>query len=181
LLYYRDGIATTVSVERWDKTIALKNNGKVDASNDADMPTQIMVGLTPFFFTRAPAPTVAVVGYGSGVTVGAVTQANTGPIDVVELEPAVVEASHFFDHVNHAPTRDPRVRLHIGDGRNFLFQSPDRFDVIISEPSNPWITGVSNLFTAEYWHMAHGRLAPGGVFCQWAQLYEMSPLHIKTI
>src|SRR5262249_46644129 len=181
LLYYNDGLATTVSVERWDKTIALKNNGKVDASNDADMPTQIMVGLMPFFFTRAPSPNLAIVGFGSGVTVGAATQAPAGRIDVVELEKSVVEASHFFDGVNQAPLRDPRVHLHIGDGRNFLFQTEAKFDVIISEPSNPWITGVSNLFTREHWHRARSRLAPGGVFCQWAQLYEMSPLHIKSI
>jgi hypothetical protein len=73
------------------------------------------------------------------------------------------------------------VRIHVGDGRNFLAQSQARFDVIISEPSNPWITGVSNLFTREYWALAHKRLAPHGVFCQWAQLYEMSSSHIKTI
>ncbi|HJZ85844.1 MAG TPA: fused MFS/spermidine synthase [Polyangia bacterium] len=181
LLYYKDGTATTVSVERWGKTFALKNNGKVDASSGDDMPTQIMVGLLPFFFTQPRAPSVAVIGYGSGVTVGAVTQAPTGRIDVVELEPAVVTAARWFDGVNHQPLTDSRVRLHIGDGRNFLLTTRAHFDVIISEPSNPWITGVSNLFTREYWRMAKERLAPGGVFCQWAQLYEMSPLHIKTI
>ena len=181
LLYYKDGIATTVSVERFGKHTALKNNGKVDASNGDDMPTQIMVGLMPFFFTQTPHPTVAVVGYGSGVTAGATTQSGASRIDVVELEPAVVEGARFFTDVNHDPPHNPRVHIHIGDGRNFLAQTRDKFDVVISEPSNPWITGVSNLFTAEYWHMAHARLAPGGVFCQWAQLYEMSPTHIKTI
>src|SRR6185295_17319591 len=75
LLYYKDGMATTVSVEKWGKTVALKNNGKVDASSGDDMPTQIMVGLMPFFFARAPDPSVAIIGFGSGVTVGATTQA----------------------------------------------------------------------------------------------------------
>jgi spermidine synthase len=181
LLYYKDGIATTVSVERFGKHTALKNNGKVDASNGDDMPTQIMVGLMPFYFTQAPHPSVAVVGYGSGVTAGATTQTPASRIDVVELEPAVVEGARFFTDVNHDPPHNPRVHIHIGDGRNFLAQTREQFDVVISEPSNPWITGVSNLFTAEYWHMAHARLKPGGVFCQWAQLYEMSPTHIKTI
>jgi spermidine synthase len=189
LVFYRDGMATTVSVERFGKHYALKNNGKVDASNGDDMPTQIMVGLLPFFFTHpnptangaALGPRVLVVGYGSGVTAGATTQTRASRIDVVELEQAVVDASRLFEDVNHKPPADPRVHLHVGDGRNFLAQSRADYDVIISEPSNPWITGVSNLFTREYWALAHKRLAQGGVFCQWAQLYEMSSPHIKTI
>jgi hypothetical protein len=69
----------------------------------------------------------------------------------------------------------------VGDGRNFLTQRRDRFDVIVSQPSNPWITGVSNLFTREYFRAIRGRLTDDGLFCQWAQLYEMSPWNIKTI
>ena len=188
LAYYHDGIATTVSVERWSKTVALKNNGKVDASNGDDMSTQIMVGLMPFVFWNAahPAaaqpPRAAVIGFGSGVTIGAVTQYPIGHADVVELEPAVVEAgTRFFGPWNHHPELDPRVRILIGDGRNFLTQASDKYDVIISEPSNPWITGVSNLFTVDYWKLARSRLADDGVFCQWAQLYEMSSKNIKII
>ncbi len=185
LEYYHDGIATTVSVERWGKTVALKNNGKVDASNGDDMATQIMVGLMPFLFHDQALdhpPKAAVIGYGSGVTIGAVTQFPIAHADVVELEPAVVYAGNrFFGEYNHHPENDPRVRIIIGDGRNFLTQKSDKYDVIVSEPSNPWITGVSNLFTVDYWKLARGRLAEDGVFCQWAQLYEMSSANIKTI
>jgi spermidine synthase len=186
--YYHDGIATTVSVERWGKIVALKNNGKVDASNGDDMATQIMVGLMPFVFWNAAhpnathAPRGAVVGFGSGVTIGAATQYPLAHADVVELEPAVVEAgTRFFSAYNHRPERDPRINILIGDGRNFLTQADDKYDVIVSEPSNPWITGVSNLFTVDYWRLARARLADDGVFCQWAQLYEMSSKNIKTI
>lgn len=185
LEYYQDGIATTVSVERWNKTIALKNNGKVDASNGDDMATQIMVGLMPLVFHPTALerpPRVAVIGYGSGVTIGAVTQYPIAHADVVELEPAVVEAGNrFFGPYNNHPERDPRVRIIIGDGRNFLTQSDEKYDVIVSEPSNPWITGVSNLFTTDYWRLARRRLADDGVFCQWAQLYELSSKNIKTL
>ena len=188
LLYYHDGIATTVSVEKWKRTVALKNNGKVDASNGDDMSTQIMVGLMPFVFWKAAhadtdkKPRAAVIGFGSGVTIGAVTQFPMQHADVVELEPAVVEAgARFFGPWNHHPEQDPRVRVIIGDGRNFLTQASDKYDVIVSEPSNPWITGVSNLFTVDYWKLARGRLADDGVFCQWAQLYEMSSKNIKVI
>jgi Spermidine synthase len=100
---------------------------------------------------------------------------------VVELEPAIYEASHFFDTVNHRPLENPKVRALAGDGRNFLSQRSDKFDVIISQPSNPWITGVSNLFTREYFQDIKARLRDDGIFCQWAQLYEMAPWNIKAI
>ncbi len=182
LVFYEDGIATTVSVDQWDKTYSLKNNGKVDASNDADMPTQIVVGLLPLlFYSGQTPPKVALVGFGSGVTAGAITQYPIGSLEVVELEPAVYRASRFFDQDNHRPLENPKVTARVGDGRNFLTQRSDKFDVIVSEPSNPWLTGVSNLFTREYFASVKTRLAPHGIFCQWAQLYEMAPWNIKTI
>jgi spermidine synthase len=185
LVFYEDGVSTTVSVDKWGKTYSLKNNGKVDASSDADMPTQITVGLLPLLLyphdvVKQP-PRVALIGYGSGVTAGAMTQFPIASLEVVELEPAIYRAAHFFDHVNQRPTEDPRVTARVGDGRNFLTQRTDRFDVIVSQPSNPWITGVSNLFTREYFRDIRRRLAPGGIFCQWAQLYEMAPWNVKTI
>jgi spermidine synthase len=182
LVYYKDGIATTVSVDQWGKVFSLKNNGKVDASNDADMPTQISVGLLPLLLYNGDhAPKVALIGYGSGVTAGATTQYPIASLEVVELEPAIYEAAHFFDNVNHRPTENPKVRAIAGDGRNFLSQRRDLYDVIISQPSNPWITGVSNLFTREYFQSVKSRLAQDGIFCQWAQLYEMAPWNIKAI
>jgi spermidine synthase len=182
LVFYEDGTATTVTVDQWGKTYSLKNNGKVDASNDSDMATQIVVGLLPLLFYRGETPpTVALVGFGSGVTAGAITQYPIKSLEVVELEPAIYRASHFFDNDNHRPLENPKVTARVGDGRNFLTQRSDRFDVLVSQPSNPWLTGVSNLFTREYFRDIKTRLAPHGVFCQWAQLYEMSPWNIKTI
>jgi spermidine synthase len=171
-----------VSVDQWGKVFSLKNNGKVDASNDADMPTQISVGLLPLLlYQNDHPPKVALVGFGSGVTAGAVTQYPIASLEVVELEPAIYEASHFFDSVNQRPLQNPKVRALVGDGRNFLSQRSDQFDVIISQPSNPWITGVSNLFTREYFQEIKARLRDDGIFCQWAQLYEMAPWNIKAI
>jgi spermidine synthase len=182
LVFYEDGVATTVTVDQWGKTYSLKNNGKVDASNDGDMATQIIVGLLPLLLYRGEAPPrVALVGYGSGVTAGAITQYPIKSLEVVELEPAIYHAARFFGNDNHRPLEDPRVTAHVGDGRNFLTQRTDKFDVIVSQPSNPWLTGVSNLFTREYFRDIKTRLGPGGLFCQWAQLYEMAPWNIKTI
>jgi spermidine synthase len=182
LIFYEDGTSTTVTVDQWGKTYSLKNNGKVDASNDSDMATQIVVGLLPLLLYEGKTPPkVALVGYGSGVTAGAITQYPIESLEVVELEPAIYKASHFFDNDNHRPMENPKVTARVGDGRNFLTQRSDRFDVFVSQPSNPWLTGVSNLFTREYFRDVKRRLAPHGLFCQWAQLYEMSPWNIKTI
>jgi spermidine synthase len=192
MIYYRDGISTTVSVERWGRHLSLKNNGKVDASNGDDMPTQIMVAAYPLLLHARGARDldVAIVGFGSGVTVGAALQFPVRHVEAMELERAVVEAAvDFFADVSHLPRRrrdfpyvkEPRLTLHNDDGRNFLASTRARYDVIISEPSNPWITGVSDLFTVEHFRVTKQRLKPGGVYCQWVQLYEMSPENIKTI
>ncbi len=191
LVYYRDGLSTTVTVERWGRHYSLKNNGKVDASNGDDMPTQIMVSALPLLMHRKPANelSVAVVGFGSGVTVGAALQFPVKSVDVVELERSTLQASRFFADVNHLAYTSPRFpyvempRLTVwnDDGRNFLAASKRRYDVIVSEPSNPWLTGVSDLFTLDHFKIAKKKLAKGGIYCQWAQLYELAPENVRTI
>ena len=181
--YYRDGVSTTVSVERTGESWVLKNNGKVEASDRHDMPTQILVGLLPTFLHGGTDQDVFLIGYGSGVTVGAITQdERVARIDVAELEPAVIEAAdRYFAEVSHHPAKDPRVHRYIGDGRNVLLAQGRTYDVIVSEPSNPWIAGVATLFTSDFYRLAKGRLAKGGIFCQWAQLYELGPARVKMI
>ena len=185
LMYHRDGICTSVTVERWSGDhYSLKNNGKVDASTGDDMPTQISVGLLPLILhpdTPRLRPRVALVGYASGVTAGAILQYPVKRLDVVELEPAIIEASVFFEHVNNKPLEDKRLRLITDDGRNFLAAGSEKYDVIINEPSNPWLTGVANLFTREYFEIGRRRLQKNGIFITWAQMYEISPRSIKTI
>jgi predicted membrane-bound spermidine synthase len=192
IVYYRDGISTTVSVERWGGHLSLKNNGKVDASNGDDMPTQIMVSAYPLLLhPRGPRDLeVAIVGFGSGVTVGAALEFPVRHVDSMELEEAVIDAAlRFFSDVSHLkkqratfPYLDhPRLRLFRDDGRNFLAATEKRYDVIVSEPSNPWITGVSDLFTVDHFQITKQKLKPGGVYCQWVQLYELSPENIKTV
>ncbi|MBN1770696.1 MAG: fused MFS/spermidine synthase [Deltaproteobacteria bacterium] len=199
LLYLSDGISTTVTVQRWGDHLAMKNNGKVDASTGDDMPTQVMVaGLPLLLHPRGPEGLrVAVVGFASGVTVGTALRFPVARVDAVELEPATIESSWFFREVNllsyeggAGPTpspdfrplcADPRLRVLSNDGRNFLASTPDRYDVVISEPSNPWITGVANLFTLDHFLAAKQALAPGAVFCQWVQLYEMSVGSVQSI
>jgi spermidine synthase len=196
-IYYRDGVTTTVTVERWalgsdNVHFALKNNGKVDASNGDDMPTQVLVAGYPLLMhPRGPRDlNVAVVGFGSGVTVGTALQFPVRRVDVIELERWIPDASRFFSDINHLEylvprefpfVRHDRLSMLNNDGRNFLAATDRRYDVVISEPSNPWITGVSNMFTADHFRAATQALAPGGIYVQWVQLYEMSPNNIKSI
>jgi spermidine synthase len=188
LLFYEDGVAVTTSVERRGSTVTLKGNGKAEASDGADMSTQILVGLLPFVFHSARDPDgpiggerALMIGYGSGVTSGGALQWPLATLDVIEIEEAMIEASRFFDHVNHTPLDDPRHHLVISDGRNYLEYVDTTYDVIVSEPSNPWIAGVSAMFTVEHFRRARRRLATGGVFGQWVQLYEMSPTNVAVI
>ena len=199
LVYYHDGIATTVSRRALGQDLALKNNGKVDASNGDDMATQIMVGLMPLLLRPPRRPAAArrrCVGYGSGVTIGAVTQFPIAHADVVELEPAVVEAGALLRRrTTTARSRTRACASLIGDGRNFLTQRDDKYDVIVSEPSNPWITGVSNLFTATTWKLARPprrrrRLLPVGAALRDvvaehqdhpAHLRRGLPLHLRVL
>lgn len=178
--YYKEGLHTTVTVEQYGVHLALKVNGKTDASTASDMPTQILVGVLPMLL-RPKARKVAMIGWGSGVSAGAVLRFPIKRLDAIELEPAVVTASRLFARWNHKPWQDPRLHMHHDDGRNFLATSPRRFDVLISEPSNPWLSGVSALFTVEFFRLAHARLAKDGLLCQWIQLYELSPQSIRSL
>ena len=182
LLMVRDGLNATVAVgeglrsgTRW-----LSIDGKVDASTGRDMPTQRLSARIPLAFA-GPEPDVLVVGLASGVTAGEALAAGAGSLTVVELEPAVVEAAGFFASVNHDVLRNPATRLVLDDARAVLRREERRYDVIVSEPSNPWLAGVGSLFTREYWRLARSRLRPGGVFCQWVQLYSLPPSALRGL
>ena len=181
LMFYRDGINATVSVQREGGILALRVNGKTDASSYGDMSTQVLLGQLPLLF-GGPAQKVLVIGYASGVTTGSVaTHDGVERIDAVEIEPAIVEASRWFDDVSGRPLDDPRVRLVLDDARSYLAATRERYDVIISEPSNPWMSGVSNLFTREFFGIVKGALAPRGRLLQWVQLYALDPPSLASI
>ncbi len=183
LLDYDHGPTGAVAVGR-SKTsgnVWLSINGKVDASTGDDMPTQLLSGTLPVQMTPNAA-NVLVVGLASGITAGAVlAEPGVEHLTILEIEPAVERASHYFDHVNGKPLDDPRTTLHVADARAWLQGPGPTYDVIISEPSNPWITGVSSLFTHEYWEASRARLRPGGAMCQWVQLYGMGPEEFRGV
>lgn len=169
-LFYREGPIATVSVVREGKHVRLAVDGKTDAGNYRDMTTQVFAGHLPLLVKTA-AKDVLVIGYASGITAGAVARHDVERIDCVEIEPAMREASRFFDEENYHVIDDRRFRLVIDDARSFVLGAKKRYDVVISEPSNPWQAGSSRLFTREAFLNARNSLKDGGVMAQWMHLY----------
>ena len=174
--FYRDGLSCTVTVMLdGSDELVLKVNGKTDASlAQGDQQTQYLAGYLPAMFHSDP-KRIAVIGLGGGQSAEALaTIKGVEHVDVVELEHAVVEAQKYWGIHNDFILKDPRVQVHATDGRTFILGSPDTFDIIASEPSNPWIAGIGNLFTLEFYQKCAQRLNPGGVMCQWFNLYAAS-------
>lgn len=183
ILYYKDGPNMTVAiVQAKDGQILLKVNGKPDASSRGDLPTQILLGQIPLLL-KPDARNVLVIGLGSGITAGSVLRHPVERLDLVEISPEVVEGSRFFSQYNHDALRDPRLRLHIEDAKTFIKVAPRHYnyDVIISEPSNPWIAGIGNLFTVEFYRDIQKRLKPGGLMVQWMHTYEMTDDTLRLV
>jgi spermidine synthase len=180
VIYTEDGLNASVAVVRTEDYLALRTNGKVDASNH-DTITQLLVGHLGLWFHPSPRR-VLVVGFGSGMTVSAVARhAEVERIDCVEIEPAVIRAAEYLAPLHRGVLGDPRLRLIADDARNFLLTTRERYDVIISEPSNPWIAGVASLFTSEFYAAVRQRLQPGGLFVQWVQGYALEPDDVRSI
>ncbi len=189
VLSYEEGLTTTVTVLRSADSVFLRVNGKTDASSVGDMPTQLLSGHLPLLLAPgrgdgAPRPRVCIVGFGSGVTVAAAETHAPASLTCVEIEAAVLRAARHFRHVNRDladRAASGAIRLLADDGRNWMLASAETYDVIISEPSNPWITGASKLFTREFFEIARGRLAPGGLYAQWVQMYGMDLASVRCL
>jgi spermidine synthase len=180
LLMYEEGATSTVSVRKDWNVISMAINGRTNASDVEDMPTQVMLGQLPVLL----APNVKkglVVGFASGVSAGSMLQSPIESIECVELEPATLRGSRYFEHVNNLPLNDPRLHLIIDDARTYLRVTPSHYDMIVSEPSHPWVPGVANLFTTEFFSLARDRLTPDGVFVQWVQIYQLSTDSLRSV
>jgi predicted membrane-bound spermidine synthase len=188
--FYKDGRTATVSIRRMKSGfLTLSTNGKPDASMDEfwrngseggpphalerDIATQVLLPVVTLAH-RPDAREVAVIGQGSGMTSHLLLGSpHVRHLATVEIEPEMIEASRAFYPANHRVFDDPRATFVLDDAKSYFAASGRRFDLILSEPSNPWVSGVSGLFTTEFYRRVRSHLAPGGIFGQWLHLYEL--------
>jgi spermidine synthase len=181
ILYYKEGIGGTIVVATNGKETFLTTNGKGDANTVSDLRTQISLGLTPV--TLHPKPdSIFVIGFGAGTTVGhAASHPGVKYAEVAEISGEVVEASIHFNKINKQPLENKKIKVTRDDGVSALRLSDKKFDVIISQPSNPWSAGVGNLFTDEFFRDCKSKLRPGGFVAQWLNLYEIDDKSLQLI
>ena len=181
ILLYDETTEATVAVWQAGQHTSLRINGKVDASTGADMITQKFIAQLPAFYHDGEPRTGFVIGLASGVSVGSLLTHPVERVDTAELIPSMADATHWFDNFNHRCLDDPRHQLIINDGRNYLLLTRKKYDVIVSEPPNPWIAGVGSLFTRQFFELTKEHLNPGGVFSQWVQIYQYTESDLKTM
>ena len=182
VLFHADGPHATATVVESDGYRTLRVNGKPDASTGRDMRTQVLAGHLPALLLPGPARRAMVIGVGSGTSVGAVAMHPGVSVDAVEIEPQVVRAARdWFKEWNHNALDRPNVRVHVEDAKTFMLLSREPYDLIVSEPSNPWLAGIGGLFTEDFFELARSRLRPGGLMLQWFHTYEMGDENARLV
>jgi spermidine synthase len=181
IVWDEDGTESSVALSVEPAGYSFIVNGKGDGSARTDAGTQVMHGLLGAIL-NPDARRSLVIGLGTGSTAGWLGVVPTmDRVDVVELEPLIVDIARACDEVNRDVLRNPKVHITIGDAREVLLTARDHYDLIASEPSNPFRAGVASLFTREYYQAASQRLTEGGLFLQWVQLYEIDAPTLKTV
>ncbi|MDF1534741.1 MAG: fused MFS/spermidine synthase, partial [Methanosarcinaceae archaeon] len=174
LIHYEEGLYGLVSVVKQDEYITLRIDGKSESSDvPIELVTEYQIAYIPLF-ARSNIDDVMLIGLGGGFTLDAITNFDEiKTIDIIEINPRIIDVTkeHFSSHNNNA-LDDPRINLIIDDARNTLASEDTKYDVIISQPSNIWLSGEGGLFTKEMYEIAKDDLKRGGIFCQWIPLYE---------
>jgi hypothetical protein len=179
ILFYKDSADATVCVEEVGTTNdvstqrLLRINGKTDASTEGDLATQYLLAHLPIM-ANPDAKRVFVLGFGSGITAGALLGNPIEQLTIAENCEPVLEAAPLFGQWNRGVLTNARTRIRNDDARSVLKLNPDKYDVIISEPSNPWVMGIGSVFSKEFYELCASRLAEGGIMAQWFHKYEMS-------
>jgi spermidine synthase/MFS family permease len=180
LVWEAEGLETSVGLVASDG-LSFMVNGKSDGNALSDAGTQVMGGLVGSMLHPDPRRAF-VIGLGTGSSAGWLARVpSMEKVDVVELEPAILEVARQCKGVNAGAMDNPKMNVFIGDAREVLLTSKQQYDVIFSEPSNPYRAGISSLFTREFYQAARQRLAPGGIFVQWLQSYEIDAPTLKSV
>jgi len=189
IVSYEDGKTSTVAISATPPYIALHTNGKPDGTArvegdgpiSGDEATMTLIGALPLL-SHPKARSAAVIGFGTGIgTHVLLSSPRLETVDTIEIEPAVVRASRRFRPLNARAYDDPRSHIHYEDAKTYFSSTQRRYDLIVSEPSNPWVSGVSTLFSVEFYRDIRKYLADGGVLVQWIQAYEMTPQLVASI
>jgi len=180
LVWDRDGTESSVALTS-QQGLVFVVNGKIDGHSTLDAPTAVMSGLLGALLHGKPESSL-VIGLGTGSTAGWLAKVPTmKKVDVFELERAILDVARDCHAVNHDALANPKLHVTIGDGRELLLTSREKYDVIFSEPSNPYRAGIASLFTREFYQAIKKRLNPGGVFLQWVQVYEVDRQAIDLV
>ncbi|TWO69065.1 spermine synthase [Caenimonas sedimenti] len=189
IIFHQDGRTATVTViERPNGVRSLITNGKSDGATHParkdtgpDDHTMVLLGaLGPLHHPQAR--TAAVIGMGTGTSSAVLLEAKgLTQVDTIEIEPLMVEAAQLFRPRNAKVFDDPRSRIVIDDARAHFAKTRASYDIVVSEPSNPWVSGVAGLFTVQFYRHVSAHLAPDGHFVQWLHLYEASPELVASI
>jgi predicted membrane-bound spermidine synthase len=190
VIFYRDGKTASISVRETETGVrAIATNGKVDAAISMrperephpDEVTMVLLAALPLSMHPAPLE-VANIGFGSGLTTHTVlVDPRVQRVDTIEIEPAMVDGANAFRPMVERAFTDPRAQLHIDDARSYFTAHKSKYDVIVSEPSNPWVSGVASLFSREFYRFVPRHLKPKGLFVQWIQLYEIDDELVSTV
>lgn len=189
ILYQKDGKTATVHLVRYPEATSIRTNGKSDGSVNLDPDgrrgtdeiTMVLTGALPLAL-KPEAKSAAVIGIGTGLTTHTLLQSLAiERVETVEIEAAMAEAARNFLPRNSAAFADPRSTILIEDAKSYFSSRNRRYDLVISEPSNPWVSGVSSLFTREFYRRIRSHLNPGGLLVQWFQLYEIDPSLLATV
>lgn len=179
LVVEAEGVESSVALLRRNE-LALLVNGKSDGSALSDAPTMAMSGLLGTILHPEPTSGL-VIGLGTGSTAGWMARVETmTDIDVVELEPTVIDFARHFEPIHFGVLDRPNVHHRAGDGREHVLTTKKRYDVIFSQPSNPYRAGVADLFSTDFYRAVSKRLGDGGIFLQWLQGYEVDA-HVVQI
>jgi len=189
ILYRKDGKTATVHLVRYAEATSIRTNGKSDGAINLDAAgvrgsdeiTMVLTGALPLAL-KPDARSAAVIGIGTGLTTHTLLQSfRLERVETVEIEAAMAEAARGFLPRNVAAFADPRGAILIDDAKTFFSTRNRRYDIVISEPSNPWVSGVSSLFTREFYRRIRNHLNPGGLLVQWFQLYEVDAALLASV
>jgi spermidine synthase len=179
ILYYKDSADATVAVERAPDSvdrksqIVLRINGKTDASSIGDLSTQYLLAHLPMA-AKPDAKNVFVLGFGSGITGGALLGHPIERLTIAENCGPVLEAGHYFREFNRGVLTNARTTIRRDDARAVLKLGKTKYDIIINEPSNPWVAGIASVFSKEFYELCAASVVDDGIVAQWFHNYEMS-------